>query len=304
MLSPPIFSPEFITIFKKATTLANPSYTTAGDANESDHGDVEYANRMLQLGAAFIEPQQRPDGSGAYVILPADMTLHSIVDARYLPDHVKQSVQAFDPASLADYVKVFKDNDGTSAIFADLPNRTLRAVLNYHTPGKPNRSDHNVVLTVALDPIYAAWNKLDGVLVDQVEFARFLEEHAGEITTPDPAQIVEIARSLEVSTNIEFKKAVNLQSGLVQLNFVEQDNARTPGNFEIPKAITITTPVYFGGLAQEVKFFFRYVAKNGTLRFKLDQYRRSHIERDAFLDITKAVATAAGVPYYLGRLTS
>ena len=303
---PSWFRPAFIInsfpTFKESIPLAN--YPATPDLAESEHGLVELVDRAVNLGAMTIAPQQKPDGTGSYVILPEGMKLQTISDERYIPNHIQQNLCFFSPASLSAYVATYKDKDGVSAIFADVPGNSLRAYLNYHTPEKPNRHDHSATYTVGWDPVYAAWQRLDGNFVDQVDFARFLEEHASEITAPDSAQIIEIARSLEVSSNVEFKKAVNLQSGLVQLNFVEQDSARTPGNFEIPKSLTIKTPVYFGGEPQEIKFFFRYSAKNAGLKFKLDMYRRSYIERDAFLAIANKVATDAGVPLYLGRLSS
>jgi uncharacterized protein YfdQ (DUF2303 family) len=303
MLSPPFFSPEFSRIFKERIPLAI-NFPSTPHELESDHGLVEFTDRAINLGATLIAPQAKPDGTGSYVIIPEGMKVHNISDERYIPDHIRQSVQMINPTSLSAYVKAYKDKDGATTIFADPHRQNIAAILNYHTPDKANRIDHNATLVVQFDPIYHAWQKLDGIWIDQVDFARFLEEHAGEITAPDPAQIIEIARSLEVSTQIEFKKAVNLSNDTVQLNFVQQDSTRTAGSFEIPKAVTISTPVYFGGAPQEIKFFFRYSAKNGGLKFKLDMFRKSYIERDAFLGIASTVAADAGVPLYLGRLTS
>jgi uncharacterized protein YfdQ (DUF2303 family) len=265
---------------------------------------VDYANRILELGAAAVKPLEKPDGSGLLVVIPEGMKPHEVQDRRYVGDHVKQSLTVIDPDSLASYLAVHKDKDGQTVIFADQDTNSVLGVLNYHEAGKVNRADHRALLKLQFDPTYAEWRKVDGLPIDQADFGRFLEENAADITSPDPAQIIEIARSLEVTTAIDFKKAVNLSNGLVQIQYVEQDQTRTSGSFEIPKELTIKAPVYFGGELQEIRFFFRYIAKGGTLKFRLDMHRKAYIEREAFLAITRRIGEASSVPVYLGKIAA
>jgi uncharacterized protein YfdQ (DUF2303 family) len=269
-----------------------------------DTQNVDYLNRVFNLGALTRVIMEKPDQSGSFVIVPEGMTVKDIPNQEWIGNHVRQSIALVHPGSLSEYLNTYKDCDGRTAIFADPENSVITAILNYHEAGAVNRCDHRATLKIPFDETYARWAKMDGVATDQVDFARFLEEHAIDIVEPDAGSIVEIARSLEVSTAIDFKRAVNLSNGNVQIQYVEQDSTRVNGSFEIPKAITIRTPVYFGGDPEPVKFYFRYIARQGSLKFRLDMHRRTYVEREAFLKISGSIGDATFVPVYLGRAAS
>jgi uncharacterized protein YfdQ (DUF2303 family) len=270
--------------------------------NEQPAETVALIERAIRLGAQLTEAKQKPDGSGFVVVAPQDMKLHEFANPEFLGNHVKQQISIEHPADFIAYLLAHKDKAGQTVVFADQESPRLTGVLNYHTPDAPSYADHRATMRVRFDPTYAAWRECHGKWIEQVEFAHFLEEHAQDVTKPDAATIVEIASSLEVKTEVDFKKAINLQDGTVQLQFVERNEQRTAGNFEIPKVIEIETPIYFGGAPMTVRMFFRYSAKGGVLKFRLDLHRWQYNERDAFMEISTQVGNECGVPVYLGKM--
>jgi uncharacterized protein YfdQ (DUF2303 family) len=263
---------------------------------------VALIERAIRLGAQLTEAKQKPDGSGFVVVAPQDMRVHEFANPEFLGNHVKQQLSIEHPDDFIAYLLTHRDKAGQTVVFADQGNLRLIGVLNYHRPDAPSYADHRAIFPMQFDPTYAAWRQCNGNWMEQVEFARFLEEHAQDVISPAAATIIEIASSLEVKTEVDFKKAINLQNGAVQLQFVERNAERTSGNFEVPKQLVIETPIYFGGELVQIFMFFRYSAKGGTLKFKLDLHRWQYNERDAFLNISSRIGKECAVPVYLGRM--
>jgi uncharacterized protein YfdQ (DUF2303 family) len=263
---------------------------------------MDLFERAYRLGA-MRAPDGLPNNLGiSRFLVPDGMRMHIETDPLHLGDHVSTKATFLDPHTLVEYINTYKDLDGSTVVFADAKSGLISAVMNYHTVDKPAHCDHIISFDPDYDPTYKIWSEISGKWQTQVEFAHFLEEHAQDIHTPDSAHIVEIATSLEIKTEIDFKSARNLQSGAVELNYLERNESRTRGSLEIPKAITVQAPVFFGGDPMEIILFLRYNAKDGNLKFKVDMHRREYIEDDAFTAIVNQIVEKTSVPLYKGML--
>lgn len=176
------------------------------------------------------------------------------------------------------------------------------AMLDWPKPGAPRLRTHSAHFKPQFDESWQRWHELNGKWLDQAEFARYLEEYIGEVVSPSQADLLEIANDLQIKTDIQAAKSTRLDSGAVQINYVENTDARTKGNVTIPQKITIACPMFFGEEAIRFNAFLRYRAKPGNpIMFALEIEHLQRIMTEAFLALAARIGQASEVEPLLGR---
>jgi DNA polymerase-3 subunit beta len=134
-----------------------------------------------------------------------------------------------------------RHKDGSSAIFGATtwPEPKLTTVLNYNEAAAPHWNDHRIIYAFPLTEEFKAWINGNKTPMDQAEFAAFLEEHAAELAAPfdgevseyerlfkerfaTPADLIALARHLEVFVGASVKQGVRLQTGERTVEFKEE----------------------------------------------------------------------------------
>lgn len=151
------------------------------------------------------------------------------------PDRPRGFANLGDPASFIAYVQRHRTT-GTHLCGAfTATSGRFDALLDYH-PGHDTLasnaqwSEHFAAVTLAATPEWVRWLGKSGTELDQKTFAEFLEDNAPDITVPAtpetgakfPSQqdLLSLALTLQVKTDVQFGSQVRLQNGEQRLTYL------------------------------------------------------------------------------------
>lgn len=244
-----------------------------------------------------------------YLILPLSGGGYTHVDVtekgRQLdpaPDFISQAVIVQTTASLIDYVDEFGDD--ATALFADIMHNRIVAALDYHTPDAAARSVHKATLDLPHSVEWGVWTAIDGQLMGQLDFARFLEENSADIEAPDAAELLEVCRDLQARRKVNFTKAVRTASDNENFEYTDETTATTArGGVEIPSKFQLRIPVYFGGTSYAIGAFLRWRLVEGEgLKLGIKLHNREHVRQAVFKEVVDQAAASTKRPAYFGRI--
>ena len=266
--------------------------------------------QLRDLSREAVQPQTSEKIH--YLVAPDGSTLISLKDQQYPhglpPERIVANLKMQDAASFCSYVNSFKD--GRTRIFADTTIGALGflALLDYHPVSAgdvtaPQFLSHRAAFALRHSEEWKLWFGQNDKLIPQAEFAEFLEDNRGDIQSPDPATMLEIAKELQAHSEVNFASKVNLRNGAAVLSYDEQIKASvTTGQIEVPEHFTISIPVFFGESPIEIKARLRFRISDGKLKFQYKLYRPVEVIAKAFEVARKAIADATTLEVWLGTL--
>lgn len=249
-----------------------------------------FAETLIEAGKKIGLTDLRSIGDTPVAVLEMDQRVDSLERWLPAPTRIRESITLTEVRSFIDYWQAFAND--SSVIFADIENKRFRAVFDYHTPAAPAWGEHSATLLCRLSTEWKAWSEKNQKPFDQAGFAEFIEMNALDIVSPDSAEMVQIALTLQAKTNIEFKSGIRLQNGQVQLGYQETINgtAGENGQLQIPEKFELGIRVFQGGEKYKVEAFLRYRIRDGKLTFFYQLIRPERILEDAFELVKKQIA--------------
>ncbi|HYE07692.1 MAG TPA: DUF2303 family protein [Planctomycetota bacterium] len=261
------------------------------------------ADVILKAGQAMGRPNEVP-GYKPFAIVPegAKMVELTHQEPVPLPGFIKQKISFRDVKALIAYVNRFKTTD--TQAFADERAGTITAIIDYHLAddSNPDRCAHVATFTAEASPEWKEWKALDGKPQTQERFAEFMENQAPFIVRPSAAEMLEIASSFQASSSASFSKAIRLDNGQVQLQYVEQINGQAgpKGALQIPKSFDVQLRPFVGCNPTRIEARFRYRIEGGRLSLWFDLFRADDVQRESFDVIRERVKDETGIETYLG----
>jgi uncharacterized protein YfdQ (DUF2303 family) len=211
------------------------------------------------------------------VSTPGEVTLHTLDLEKFnaTPFRKKGTVTVFDAESLN---RLLIDNADAGHITVyvnpDANKPAIVAVLNGSGPDGPGWGDFRVSIGFRETPQWAKWKAIDGKLLPQVDFAEFVENNLGDIASPDGATMMEIVTYFNATRSGDFRSAVKLSNGTVQLTNIENIEAQVgAGNIAVPDTFEVALSPVFGVAPFRIPARFRYRIENRKLLlgFKLQR---------------------------------
>lgn len=254
--------------------------------------NAETFNQIYEAGKRQVIFNQAGHSVTTYVV-PKDM--HLIDDAALAeklaerPFRLHQCVTLQTPESFIAYYNRFADTD--SVIFFDIDKNKFEAVLDYHEAddgeNEPRHGLHKAYYTCPKTPEWSQWEQNDNKKMSQEDFALFIEDNLREITSPEPATMLEIATSLKAKMDVDWQSNIKLDNGQVQMAYRETINgqAGVTGQLEIPQIIELTLQPFVGGPAYPLQARFRYRVNGGNLVMWYTLVRPRRIIDDATDDV-------------------
>jgi uncharacterized protein YfdQ (DUF2303 family) len=238
-----------------------------------------------------------------FLILPDgghhDVSEPNAVD-KIMPGHIAQAVTLQTSDSLADYVNRFATPQ--TLLLADIDQDLILAAVDYHGPAEAGHLDHRAVLRLPRSMEWKTWADVNGKLMGQLEFARFLEENAADIVEPSAADLLEACRDLHAVRRVNFTKAVRTSTDNESFEYTDETEARTRGGVDLPTKFQLSIPVYFGGRYVELYAFLRWKLDDGQLTLGVRLHRPEHVRQAMFQEIVRDLAVATSRPAVFGRL--
>ena len=275
-----------------------PKHPTKEHATEAD------AVAQLALEAARLPEPIDPTLVYAVVLTGADGAEQlAYVDREDVLEEPRRKHGTFRPAdvdSFTAYTENHHDEHDTT-IWIDRTAATITAVFNDHTPVHAGWGDHKALLTLERTPEWLHWKQADGRLIDQTAFAEHIQQGIDEIIDPEPATMLEIAQSIQGTTEAAWKTARRLDNGEVAFGYTEtiQATAGRTTSLEIPSLFTLAVAPFYGEELAQVTARLRYRIREGNLTIGYQLIQPHKVELEA-LSTIQATLAAKFARVYMG----
>jgi len=236
------------------------------------------------------------DRAEQIVALRAGYSLQDV--EKHLPAPVRKRglVTLYQPDSFVAYVNAYADVD--SAIFADVQESKLTAVIDYHRAGDGSArwGEFRAIYGPRITSEWKTWTDQNKKELTQVTFAEFLENNLPDIASPDGATLLEIAQNLQIKKDVAFKSSIRLANGETQFTYEERhDDDAAKGEMKLPELVILGLAPYEGLAKREVQARLRYrIRDGGKLVIWFDIVRAHKILEDAFAAIVDRVHKGVG----------
>lgn len=256
--------------------------------------------------AAFKAHTVKTEDNREFLVMPPGFAGQEVTPANKLrvhtPDHIRQSVTIQTTDSLVEYVNTYKTDH--TLLFADISSDAIVAQIDYHEAGaKAAQVAHRATLTLSRSIEWQEWTRISGRLMEQLEFARFIEENAADVRAPDGAELLECIRDLQAHRKVNFTKAVRTSSENENFEYSEETTAKTrQGGIEIPTKFKLGIPVYFGEGDKELFAFLRWKLGEGSLTLGIQLHRPEHVRQAVFQEIVQDIASRTECLAVFGKL--
>lgn len=238
-----------------------------------------------------------------YVLVPDHTRVEDLEKFKDAPRRIRQRVRAETLESFAAYIAKFKEP--SSVLFASVGAACIaRCVLDYHESRdggdhNPRWGEHAVNFSPPNSVEWNAWVTAHDKEWQQADFARFLRARQMDVTEPDGATLLEVARDLLASKNLVFRSGVSLKDGSVQFQYEEEVKAGR-GQLVVPEAFMIQVPFHRGGPLIPVKVWLSYAIKERGLTFRYEIENLPLVTQYAQESWLQALRTATGMVPFVG----
>ena len=265
----------------------------------SDEQHINSLAAAIAAGTALAAPVKLDSGA-LYATVPDGHNIEDLEHFLEQPIRMRGAVMCETVASFVEYFNRFKDE--ASMVFADSPNFEIVGILDYHSD-EPAFGEHRALYTAPRSDEWNIWTKGNKKPMKQAEFSQFIEDNVKDIREPAGADVLEIARQLEVKKNVEFASAERLSDGQRQFTYNETvAGTSRKGKLKIPEEFTLGVPVFKDDECYAVTARLRYRMDDGNLFMWYDLLNPHEVERNAFGRIVDAVKKDVDVPVIMGRV--
>ncbi len=247
------------------------------------------------------------NGEHPYVVVP---TGYKFADLEYLlpnPTRKQGNIVTTDADSFIKYVMDEKAWTG-ARIYANLDSETAKlglvAVLNDHGT-HPQWRDHRCTYDPKLSLEWKRWSGSDRREMNQLEFASFIEDNIGDVVSvndsPNGTQMLGMALAFERTADKKVASRVNLQSGGVRFEFIDDDNKQTKSAMEAFSRFNIGVPVFYGSdSAYPVEARLKYREKDGKVIFWYELVRADRVFQTAAREVIQRIKDETAVTVLFG----
>lgn len=319
-------------------TLPSAKYFTPNELTkamlpEAKHNDGEAIRAIAQLAQTALQVTAisiptKGLGEGLPEEVPALLdpkngsaphNIKALIEAyRVRPERRTGTAKVSTLQSFIDLANRHKTAD--SVIFArtEWPEPKLTAVTDYHkVDGTPDYLKHRLEYAFPITDELKAWINGNGKLMEQADFAAFLEEHAAELAAPFEAEVNEyerlfkekfaapndliaLSRNLEIFVGARVKRAERLSSGERTVEFVEEHTNGKGEKVDIPGIFMVAIPAFMDGQPVRIPARLRYRAGGGSISWGYQLYRWQFWLRNQVQTDLDRVAKETGLPAFEG----
>lgn len=272
--------------------------------------EVETAAR---IGMSVAPIRVATDNGTPFVVTPEGFAVKSLENLCPKPARKRGNIVTTDTDSFCQYVtEHLRVKESTAYAHIDVENYkfSVTAILDDHTGGEFGNAgwrEHRCVLDARTSFEFDKWRKHDREKFSQTAFAEFLEDNVQDITggdgMPTGTDVLQMALNFERTANKRFRSKTNLQSGCVQLEFVDEENDKSRERMQMFERFTIAIPVfqtnamYGEAVAYPVQARLKYREKDGELSFWYELIRADRVFQAAVADELKKLPEQLMVIY-------
>lgn len=255
----------------------------------------------IETGAALSAPRTE-HGGVPYITAPDNYSIKSLEQLLLKPVRKRAAVVVTDTPSFIFYVKKHGNKDAT-VIYAEVnpveSRFKLKAILDDHgtKPESTAWRDHTCTLTPSQTVEWGRWNSQDKTRFNQSDFAAWLEDNLADIASvdgmPTGRDILEMSLAFVATADKRLRSKINLQSGGVQFEFVDDEDKGTRTKMKVFERFTLGLPVFDGSTsAYQVEARLKYREKEGRVVFWYELIRPDRVFKQAVIDEMTAIRDA------------
>lgn len=246
-----------------------------GDNEELQTSGIQDAINAGALIVGSHLPVDNEDGRIPYILLPNNCHIEDLEKLLPEPTRKRADVSVTATDSFIGYAKKHGSLD-ECVIYAQIDAEKsvciLRALMNDHGADYAKWRDHRCTFQPALAVEWKRWASKDKVQMSQVDFATWLEDNQGDVRSvnesPSGADMLALAQAFEVNADKRMKSHINLQSGGVRFEFVEDETKDTRTSMEVFRRFTLVVRVFDGiSDAYPVEARLKYRDNQGKVTF-------------------------------------
>lgn len=262
---------------------------------------------LIEIGASQGVPQMMCGGT-PYIVVPEGYKVENLESLLEQPMRKRAAISTTNSAGFIDYLQKHSTAD-VSTIYADVDadqNRCyLLAVIDDHGNELPAWRQHTCTFAPKLSLEFMRWTKSNKRTMKQDEFATWLEDNLPDIATvpgfPSGAEILQMALGFEANADKKFRSKINLQSGGVQFEYVEDETKETRTKMIVFERFTIGIPVFDGSAnAYPIEARLKYREKSGDITFWYELIRPDRVFKGAVADELAAIKEVTGLQIIFG----
>ena len=273
--------------------------------------NIDNVKTLLDAGVASAAPNLLVPGGIPYVITPRDYTAVKLEEMLPAPVRKRGKVITTDTDSFIFYT-CKHGQEGRTVICADIDAEAsqfnLVAVLddNGSTVSDTQWREHRCQFAPDQAVEWKRWIGKNRQTFSQAEFATWLEDNLGDIAAvpnmPTGADILQMALGFEANANKRLRSKINLQSGGVQFEFVDDEDKDTRTSMKVFQRFTLGLPVFEGSSsAYPLEARLKYREKEGKVSFWFELIRPDRVFKDAVKDELARIKDATGFPVIAGK---
>ena len=266
--------------------------------------------RSLTAAAMEVRKVDRPHDGAAVMVVPDGCRLEDLsLFMRERPAWVKRMVTLVDVQSFIRYVIEHKGSE--TRIFASVLQDPfgLTAVVDYDGTNKVAPAErasfatHICKLACTPTDAWREWRGANKQLFTQDNFATFIEERQPDVLEPRGADMLELARSIEATQGVSFKRKIRLDNGDVSFAFDDKTEAVAGmnGQLRIPEKLVLKFPVFLGMPEQCIECRFRYRLEGGKLALSYEIVRPQEMILTTLRKMLEVVVDETKVPAFMGE---
>lgn len=203
-----------------------------------------------------------------------------------------------------------KHADPATEVYVDLDAGIVTAVLDAHEGDidAPRWGGHRLQLVMTHTEPWKRWTRNNRRYMSQVDFAEFLEDNLPDIA-PEPvpaARMLEIARTFQAKTRVNFSSGVVAESGDIRLRYEETTDASggAKGDLAVPRAFAVGVAPFDDCDPYKIEARLRHRIQGSALHLSYILDRPEDVIRDAVKTVVTKVEEATGATIMRGSPAS
>lgn len=244
-----------------------------------------------------------------YVVLPDGYTVSDLEYLLPTPTRHRASVVVNDSDSFIKYLK----KHGSLAeccIYADIDAEnskiSMQAIINDNGEDEPGWRDHRCAFEPKQSVEWKRWNGNNRKAMSQADFATWLEENLADIAgvegMPSGNDMLQLALGFERTAEKRLKSKLNLQSGGVRLEYVDDEDKDTRTSLSVFERFTLGLPVFEGSnSAYPIESRLKYRERDGKVSFWFELIRPDRVFKTAVTEELDRIKAATGFMLINGR---
>lgn len=181
----------------------------------------------------------------------------------------------------------------------------LIAIFDDHGTAATGWRDHTALYEPVQSVEWKRWIAHNRKGFSQAGFAEFIEDNLPDIASvegmPTATQMLEMATELEINQDSRFKSQVRLQSGGVELAFVQKEDDPTLEKMRLFNQFSLGIPPFLNGSPFRLDARLRYRVKEGGLSFWYELIRPDLVFKAAAEEELAKIAESTGIAILQGN---